>query len=259
MTTDGTDSTDEIETNAVPRILLEGLSKTFRVARGEVIHALRDVSLEVADRELLALVGPSASGKTTLLRLIAGLETPDSGTVLAGDRELTRLPPQVRDVAMVFQSLALYPHLTARDNIGFGLRLRGVPRREIDLRVDELAGRLGIENALARHPADLSAGQRQRVALARALVRRPGVLLLDEPFSHLDHPLRRELCRELLTLHREFALTTLLVTHDTPEAEGLAERVAVLNGGRLEQIGRFEELRTNPASAFVAAFLAPGS
>jgi ABC-type sugar transport system ATPase subunit len=252
------DDTDDTESNTVPRLQLSALNKRFAGARGEVIHALRDVSLEVADGELLAIVGPSASGKTTLLRVIAGLETPDSGTVVAEVRELTHLPPQAREVAMVFQSLALYPHLTARDNIGFGLRLRGLPPGDRSTRVNKLAGRLGIASVLDRHPADLSAGQRQRVALARALAQRPRILLLDEPFSHLDRPLRRELCGELRVLHRELALTTLLVTHDTREAEGLAGRAALLHDGRLEQVGRFEDLRASPATAFVASFMGEG-
>jgi len=255
LTTDGTDDPDGTETSTVPRLRLNGLSKHFPGPRGEVIPALCDFTLEVADGELLAVIGPSASGKTTLLRLIAGLEEPDSGSIRADDCDITALPPRSRDVAMVFQSLALYPHLTAGDNIGFGLRLRRVPRDEIVQRVTAMAARLGINNILGRLPGDLSAGQRQRVALARALVRRPKVLLLDEPFSHLDRSLRRELCQEVQALHGEFALTTLLVTHDTREAKSLAGRVALLNAGRMEQVGSFDAVRARPASEFVAAFL----
>ena len=165
--------------------------------------------------------------------------------------------PKDRDVAMVFQHHALYPHMTAAENLAFSLTLRGIGRAEISQRVNELADKLGITKCLSRKPAELSGGERQRVALGRALIRRPGILLLDEPFANLDAPLRRELRRELLRLHRDQNLTTLLVTHDQGEALALGDRVAVMNEGRIEQVGRPSELRTQPATPFVAAFLDP--
>ncbi|HEY6170352.1 MAG TPA: ABC transporter ATP-binding protein [Verrucomicrobiae bacterium] len=215
------------------------------------------VSLTVEDKELLTLVGPSGCGKTTTLRLIAGLEDADEGTVSLGGKVVNAVPPKERDVAMVFQQHALYPHMTAFENIGFGLKLRHVPKKEIAQRVGETASLLGISDCLERKPADLSGGERQRVALGRALVRRPQVLLLDEPLSHLDAPLRRELRRELLRLHRELQLTTLLVTHDQAEALALGQRVAVMNRGVVEQIATPAELRARPATPFVAEFLDP--
>jgi multiple sugar transport system ATP-binding protein len=241
----------------VPRLELQSLSKDFAGPGGRRICALQQVSMEAEDRELLAVVGPSASGKTTLLRLIAGLEDPGEGRILADGRDITRQPAGKRDTAMVFQTLALYPHMTVAGNIGFSLRLRGVSRVEIRKRVDGIAERLRIRDCLERAPFELSGGQRQRVALARALIRKPGVLLLDEPFSHLDGPLRRQLRSELKSLHAEFRLTTLLVTHDVAEAEALGHRLAVMNQGRIEQQGSAEALHLKPATAFVGEFLKP--
>jgi multiple sugar transport system ATP-binding protein len=203
------------------------------------------------------VVGPSGSGKTTLLRLVAGLETPDAGRLFLDEREVTHQPAGQRNVAMVFQSLALYPHMTAAQNITLGLRLRKLPRTEREERLEGIAAQLRIQDQLGRRPNELSAGQRQRVALARALIRRPDVLLLDEPLSHLDTPLRRELCRELQRLHQDFRLTTLLVTHDLPTAEALGQRLAVMNEGRFEQVGSVEQLRSQPATQFVSDFLNP--
>ena len=176
---------------------------------------------------------------------------------LRTDRLVNTVPPQGRDVAMVFQYHALYPHMTAAENLAFGLTLRGVGRAEISQRVNELADKLGLAKCLARKPAELSGGERQRVALGRALIRKPGTLLLDEPFANLDSPLRRELRRELLRLHREQNLTTLLVTHDQAEALALGHRVAVMNEGRIEQIGTPVELRERPSTPFVRTFLDP--
>lgn len=197
------------------------------------------------------MVGPSGSGKTTLLRLIAGLETPEGGTVRLAGRDLAGVPPATRDVAMVFQNLALYPHLTARENLAFGLRLRRVPYEEIRERVRRMAERLGLTDCLHRRPGELSGGQRQRVALGRALIRRPAVLLLDEPFAQLDAPLRRELRVELRRLHAEWRCATLLVTHDPAEALALGDRVAVLRAGRIVQLAVPAELQARPADDFV--------
>jgi ABC-type sugar transport system ATPase subunit len=240
----------------VAAIAIQSLTKTFPALEwnGSSIPAVDGLSLKVAGGELLALVGPSGCGKTTLLRLIAGLEEPTSGNIAIADQDLGGVPPERRDVAMVFQTLALYPHMTARGNLEFGLKLRKTSAAEIAARVNETAQLLGITDCLARRPAELSGGQRQRVALGRALVRRPKVLLLDEPFANLDAPLRREMRRELRRLHRELKLTTILVTHDQAEALALGDRVAVMNAGRLEQVASPAELHSKPASAFVVAF-----
>ncbi len=246
------------KTPGVPKLQLHALSKGFSGPEGQTIRAVDDVSLEIADGELLAVVGPSASGKTTLLRLIAGLESLDSGRIRLGDTDVTDRPPGARHVAMVFQTLALYPHLTAAQNIGFGLKLQGTGTKEIHQRTVFIAEQLKIADCLDRRPFELSGGQRQRVALARALIRRPSILLLDEPFSHLDRPLRRQLCRDWKAFHVEFQLTTLLVTHHLDEAEALGQRLAVMNRGRIEQVGCVQELRAQPATPFVGDFLAPG-
>ena len=242
----------------VPDLRLQTVTKRFVGHEGGKIDAVQRVSLDVHDGELLAVVGPSASGKTTLLRLIAGLEIADEGRISIADMDVTRRPPQAREIAMVFQTLALYPHMTTARNIGLSLRLRGVNSDQIRRRTAEMADRLNIRDCLQRRPYELSGGQRQRVALARALIRKPVILLLDEPLSHLDGPLRRQLCRELNGLHREFKLTTLLVTHDLAEAEALGQRLALMNHGRIEQVGSPEELRAHPATTFVAEFLRPG-
>ena len=242
----------------MPNLTLQALSKSFVGPDGQRIGAVQNISLEVEDGELLAVVGTSASGKTTLLRLVAGLETPDDGQLQVGTNNITRHPPQERDMAMVFQTLALYPHMTAAENIGFGLRLRGITKGEIRQRTAQLADRLHIQDCLERRPFELSGGQQQRVALARALIRKPEILLLDEPLSHLDGPLRRQLGRELKALHAEFNLTTLWVTHDLAEAEAVGHRLAVMNRGRIEQVGSADELRMRPATPFVAEFLQPG-
>lgn len=239
------------------RLELEQLTKSFAARNGQPVAAVREISFALAKGQLLTLVGPSGCGKTTTLRLVAGLETPDAGIIKLDDRVANGVPPKDRDVAMVFQQHALYPHMTAAENMALGLTLRGIGRAEISQRVKELADKLAITKSLSRKPSELSGGERQRVALGRALIRKPGILLLDEPFANLDAPLRRELRRELLRLHREQNLTTLLVTHDQAEALALGERVAVMNQGRIEQIGTPAELRTQPATPFVAAFLDP--
>ncbi len=199
--------------------------------------ALEELSLAVNDGEFFVLLGPSGCGKTTALRCIAGLDEPSAGEVFIGERDVTRLDPAARDVAMVFQTHALYPHLTVRRNIAFGLEVRRVPAAEIARRVQQAADRLGLGTLLDRRPGELSGGERQRVALGRALVREPQVFLLDEPLSHLEPTLRAELRAELLELHRGLHTTIVYVTHDQVEAMTMGQRIAVLERGRLRQVG----------------------
>ncbi|CAM2961086.1 sulfate/molybdate ABC transporter ATP-binding protein [Skermania piniformis] len=217
--------------------------------------ALDDVSLDIPDGSLTALLGPSGSGKSTLLRSIAGLETLDSGVVRIGDREVTDVPPQKRDIGFVFQHYAAFKHMTVRDNVAFGLKIRKRPKREIAARVDELLGIVGLDGFQHRYPAQLSGGQRQRMALARALAVDPQVLLLDEPFGALDAKVRADLRTWLRRLHEEVHVTTVLVTHDQEEALDVADRIAVLNKGRIEQVGAPAELYDRPANEFVMSFL----
>ena len=217
--------------------------------------AARDLSLSITDGELLVLVGPSGSGKSTVLRMIAGLEQVTEGRILIGDRDVTHLPPQQRDVAMVFQSYALYPHMTVRDNLGFGLSIRKQPRSVVETRVDAVAESLGLTPLLDRKPAQLSGGQRQRVALGRAIVREPLAFLFDEPLSNLDAQLRAETRAELGRLHRRLGATMVYVTHDQVEAMTLGTRVAVLKDGLLQQIAPPLELYRRPANRFVAGFI----
>ncbi|MGH2897136.1 MAG: ABC transporter ATP-binding protein, partial [Solirubrobacteraceae bacterium] len=231
-------------------LVLDALEKRYGALR-----ALAGLSLAVAEGELLAVLGPSGSGKSTALRVVAGLERVDSGRVLIGGRDVTALEPARRDVAMVFQSFALFPHLTVRDNIGFGLAARRAPAAERARRVMEAAQVLGLEGLLDRRPQALSGGERQRVALARALAGRPAVLLMDEPLSNLDAPLRERARTEIRRLHRETGATVVYVTHDQAEALSLGERVAVLDGGRLRQIGTPDEIYERPADSFVAGFV----
>ncbi len=217
--------------------------------------ALRDFSLEVQDGEFVVLLGPSGCGKTTALRCIAGLEAPTDGDVLIGDRIVTHLPPADRDVAMVFQDHALYPHLTVQGNLAFGLEMRRVRAPEIARRVTEVAARLGIAELLDRRPPELSGGQRQRVALGRAIVRQPQAFLLDEPLSNLDAAHRVELRAEVLRLHRNLRATMIYVTHDQVEAMTLGHRIAVIHDGRLRQLGTPAQVYERPADVFVARFL----
>lgn len=239
----------------MPRIVLADLRKTFRSGDGNHVAAVADVSLEVQNLEWLTIVGPSGSGKTTLLRLIAGLETPDHGQIKFDDDVVTHTSPQERDVAMVFQSHALLPHLTAFENIAFGLKLRSVPRAEITTRVMEIAELLRVCHCLDRPPAKLSGGERQRIALGRALIRRPKILLLDEPFAHLDEPLRTQMLTELPALRECFATTLICVTHNQAEALALGDRVAVIRQGVLQQIAPPREIYERPANRFVAGFI----
>ncbi len=232
-------------------IALDGLTK--RHPNGHV--AVRDVSLRVADGEFLVLVGPSGCGKSTLLRLIAGLDEPTEGRISLDDADVTGLPPQARDLAMVFQSYALYPHMTVRQNLAYGLRVRGTGRATIATRIDAVASALELEALLARKPAQLSGGQRQRVALGRAMVREPKAFLFDEPLSNLDPALRLQARAELLRLQRRLRSTVVYVTHDQEEAMTLGTRVAVMRDGQLEQVAPPLALYTAPVNTFVARFI----
>ena len=217
--------------------------------------AVADASLEVADGELVVFVGPSGCGKSTLLRMIAGLETVSSGAIRIGGRDVTEVPAKSRDIAMVFQSYALYPHMTVADNLAFGLKLRGESRELIAERVGAAATLLGIETLLERKPRQLSGGQRQRVALGRALVRQPQVFLLDEPLSNLDAKLRHTMRTEIARLHRRLGATMIYVTHDQTEAMTLGQRIVVLNAGTVQQIDTPMRLYEKPVNLFVATFL----
>jgi len=233
------------------RISLEHIDKIY--PNGFV--AARDLSLDVKDGELLVLVGPSGSGKSTVLRLMAGLERVTDGVIRIGDRDVTDLPPQQRDIAMVFQNYALYPHMTVRQNLGFGLSIRKQPPAVIEERVRAIAASLGLDALLDRKPAQLSGGQRQRVALGRAIVREPLAFLFDEPLSNLDAQLRVETRVELARLHRKLGATMVYVTHDQSEALTLGDRIAVLKEGVLQQIATPMELYQRPANKFVAGFI----
>jgi len=227
-----------------------GVTKRF-----DRVTAVDRVSLDVRPGEFCVLLGPSGCGKSTLLRLIAGLEAVTEGEIVIGGEHVTDREPKARDVAMVFQHYALYPHLTVYDNLAFPLRARRRPRREIDARVREVAALLQIEVLLDRHPRALSGGQRQRVAIGRAIVRRPKLFLFDEPLSNLDAQLRLAMRAELARLHRRLGTTVIYVTHDQTEAMTLGTRIALMNAGRVEQIGTPEELYDRPATAFAAAFI----
>jgi len=235
----------------VAEIVLENLSKVFS---GGVV-AVNDVSLTIGSGEFLVLVGPSGCGKSTLLRMIAGLEDVTEGTISIGERDVTDLPPRARDIAMVFQSYALYPHMTVRQNLGYGLKVRKTPKHEIAERVSRAAELLGLADLLDRRPAALSGGQRQRVAMGRAIVREPKAFLMDEPLSNLDAKLRVSMRAQLAALHGRLATTTIYVTHDQIEAMTLGERVAVMRDGRIQQVDTPQELYARPANLFVAAFI----
>jgi multiple sugar transport system ATP-binding protein len=232
-------------------IRVEDVHKTY--ANG--FAAVRGVDLTAHDGEFLVLVGPSGCGKTTLLRMIAGLETVSSGRIAIGDEDVTNVPPQLRDVAMVFQDYALYPHMTVTDNLAFGLRLSKMPRAERERRVARVATTLGLEELLDRKPGALSGGQRQRVAMGRAIVREPKAFLMDEPLSNLDAMLRVSMRSELARMHDRLSTTTVYVTHDQIEAMTLGHRVAVLRDGVLQQLDTPQELYHHPLNVFVAAFI----
>jgi multiple sugar transport system ATP-binding protein len=231
-------------------IALEGVTKAFGA-----VTAVDDVSLEIADGEFLVLVGPSGCGKSTLLRMLAGLEDVTDGTIRIGDRDVTDLAPRSRDIAMVFQSYALYPHMSVRQNMGYGLKARRTPKAEIGSRVEDVASLLGLSDLLERRPAQLSGGQRQRVAMGRAIVRQPQAFLLDEPLSNLDAKLRVGMRASLAQLHQRLGVTTVYVTHDQTEAMTLGQRVAVMRDGRVLQCDRPQVLYTKPNDVFIAAFI----
>jgi len=231
-------------------IVIDNVTKTF----GSFV-ALTRVDLHVADGEFLALLGPSGCGKTTLLRIIAGLETQSFGNVKIGGRDVSALPPRKRGLAMVFQNYAVFPHMTVRENVGFGLRMGGADAARIERQTARVAALLHIEPNLDRYPAQLSGGQRQRVAVARALAIEPAVLLMDEPLSNLDALLRLEMRAELKSVLREAGTTTIYVTHDQTEAMGLADRIAVLHAGRIQQVGPPAEVYASPATTFVGGFV----
>jgi multiple sugar transport system ATP-binding protein len=221
---------------------------------GEVV-AVNDLSLQVRDGEFLVLVGPSGCGKTTALRMLAGLEEQTTGDIFIGDRVVNDVAPKDRDIAMVFQNYALYPHMSVYDNIAFGLKLRGTPKAEIERRVKDVAGILGLQDLLQRKPKELSGGQRQRVAVGRAIAREPAVFLMDEPLSNLDAKLRIQTRAELQRIHQRVGRTTIYVTHDQVEAMTMGDRIAVMRDGLLQQIGTPEELHERPVNLFVAGFI----
>lgn len=232
-------------------VAFERISKSF----DDGPPALSDVSLEVRDGEFLVLVGPSGCGKSTLLRIVAGLTEPTSGTVRIGSRDVTHEPPGGRNIAMVFQNYALYPHMSVFDNLSFGLRMRRTPRAETDRLVRNAADILGISELLGRKPRELSGGQKQRVALGRAIVRQPQVFLFDEPLSNLDAGLRVSMRNELAALHRRLSTTVIYVTHDQSEAMTLGDRIAVLDHGEIQQVAPPLEIYRDPANTFVAGFI----
>src|SRR5918992_1550236 len=232
-------------------IVLEGVSKIY----GDGTKAISDLDLDIKDGEFIVLVGPSGCGKTTALRMVAGLEHISDGTIRIGDRVVNTVPPKERDIAMVFQNYALYPHMTVYDNMAFGLKLRKLPKEEIDRRVREAARILGLEEFLSRKPKALSGGQRQRVAMGRAIVREPKAYLMDEPLSNLDAKLRVQMRAEIARIQRDLEVTTIYVTHDQSEAMTLGDRVAVMRDGVLQQFDVPQRLYDEPVNLFVAEFI----
>ncbi len=229
--------------------------KATRIYPGSDHPAVDKLDLEVADGEFLVLVGPSGCGKSTSLRMLAGLEDVNSGRIFIGDRDVTDVQPKNRDIAMVFQNYALYPHMTVRDNMGFALKIAGVPKDEIRKRVDDAAETLDLVPYLERKPKALSGGQRQRVAMGRAIVRKPQVFLMDEPLSNLDAKLRVQTRTQIAALQRDLGVTTVYVTHDQTEALTMGDRIAVLKDGILQQVGTPREMYDEPANSFVAGFI----
>jgi sn-glycerol 3-phosphate transport system ATP-binding protein len=235
-------------------ITLKDVTKTYGSGKSAV-PVIHGVNAQIADREFIVIVGPSGCGKSTLLRMVAGLEEITGGEISIGDRVVNNLEPAERDIAMVFQNYALYPHMTVFNNMAYGLRIAKVPDDQIKARVDKAAAILELGALLHRKPRELSGGQRQRVAMGRAIVRQPQVFLFDEPLSNLDAKLRAQTRIEIQKLHRELGITSLFVTHDQVEAMTLAQRMIVMNAGRMEQLGTPEEVYAHPASTFVASFI----
>jgi sn-glycerol 3-phosphate transport system ATP-binding protein len=235
-------------------IQLKNVVKKYGKGKQE-LQVIHGVNADIADREFIVIVGPSGCGKSTLLRMVAGLEEISGGEIWIGDRVVNQLEPAERDIAMVFQNYALYPHMTVFENMAYGLKIKKVPIAEIKQRVDKAAGILELGHLLARKPRELSGGQRQRVAMGRAIVRQPQVFLFDEPLSNLDAKLRAQTRLEIQKLHRELGITSLFVTHDQVEAMTLAERMIVMNAGKMEQFGTPEEVYSSPATTFVASFI----
>jgi multiple sugar transport system ATP-binding protein len=234
------------------RVVIEGLTKVFP---GEYVRAVDNLNLTVEDKEFLVLVGPSGCGKTTTLRMIAGLEEVTRGTISIAGQVVNEVAPKERDIAMVFQNYALYPHMTAYENMAFGLKLRKCPGAEIEKRVQEAAGILDLTNCLERRPSHLSGGQRQRVAVGRAIVRKPRVFLFDEPLSNLDPKMRAQMRAEISRLHQRLAATMIYVTHDQVEAMTMGDRIAVMKDGVIQQVAEPMELYQQPANLFVAGFI----
>ncbi len=233
---------------------LKNVIKQYHQGR-QSLQVIHGVSADIADGEFIVIVGPSGCGKSTLLRMVAGLEEITGGEIRIGDRVVNQLEPAERDIAMVFQNYALYPHMSVFDNMAYGLKIAKVPKEEIRARVDKAARILELEHLLDRKPRQLSGGQRQRVAMGRAIVRQPQVFLFDEPLSNLDAKLRAQTRIEIQKLHRELGITSLFVTHDQVEAMTLAQRMIVMNAGHMEQFGTPEEVYTRPATTFVASFI----
>jgi iron(III) transport system ATP-binding protein len=240
-------------------VRLETLRKVFQGRGGGIVTAVDGVSLEVTDGSLVTLLGPSGCGKTTVLRMIAGFETPTAGEVFIGEERITTLPPNKRRTSMVFQSYGLFPHMTVFDNVGYGLRMRGVPGREIRTRVLSMLELVGLTGTEPRLPSQLSGGQQQRVALARALITEPRVLLFDEPLSNLDAKLRVQVRQEIRRLQQRLQITSVYVTHDQDEAMTLSDQIVVMHQGRIEQIGSPEEIYGRPRTRFVAEFIGRAS
>jgi len=235
-------------------IQLKNVVKHYGTGK-QALQVIHGVSADIADHEFIVIVGPSGCGKSTLLRMVAGLEEISGGEISIGGRVVNELEPAERDIAMVFQNYALYPHMSVFDNMAYGLKIKKVPIDEIKTRVDKAAKILELGHLLARKPRELSGGQRQRVAMGRAIVRQPQVFLFDEPLSNLDAKLRVQTRLEIQKLHRELAITSLFVTHDQIEAMTLAQRMMVMNAGRMEQFGTPEEVYNRPATTFVASFM----
>ena len=234
---------------------MSGVTLKNVVKQFGAVKAVDDLSIEIQDKEFAVLVGPSGCGKTTALRMIAGLETISSGEIYIGDTRVNDLPPKDRDIAMVFQNYALYPHMNIRENMGFGLKIRKMSKAEIDARVQEAADILGLHELLERKPKELSGGQRQRVAVGRAIVRKPKLFLFDEPLSNLDAKLRVAMRAEISKLHRRLGATIIYVTHDQVEAMTMADRIFIMNKGLLQQSGAPMEVYAKPANRFIAGFI----